>query len=109
MRASDIQFRKDGTGVLVTIDGDVWLARGLGVGSAEVRVQRKSSLPRGFTVNLLSAVDGTFRVENALVGDFSVSAANPANGLGGSADGTLPSPAAGEGSGVGFAQKSVNP
>ena len=29
MRPADIQFLPDGTGVVVTIDGDVWLARGL--------------------------------------------------------------------------------
>ena len=32
VRPCDIQFLPDGTGVLVTIDGDVWLARGLGEG-----------------------------------------------------------------------------
>ena len=26
---SDIQFLQDGTGVVVTLDGDVWLVRGL--------------------------------------------------------------------------------
>jgi cytochrome c2/glucose/arabinose dehydrogenase len=30
VRPGDIQFLKDGTGVIVTLDGDVWLARGLG-------------------------------------------------------------------------------
>jgi glucose/arabinose dehydrogenase/mono/diheme cytochrome c family protein len=29
VRPGDIQFLKDGTGVLVTLDGDVWLGRGL--------------------------------------------------------------------------------
>lgn len=43
VRAGDIQFRKDGTGVLVTLDGDVWLARGLKVGSAEVSWRRFAS------------------------------------------------------------------
>ena len=32
-RPADIQFLPDGTGVLVTIDGDIWLARGLTQGS----------------------------------------------------------------------------
>jgi len=42
-RAGDIQFRKDGTGVLVTLDGDVWLARGLKSGSTEVTWRRFAS------------------------------------------------------------------
>ena len=29
VRPGDIQFLKDGTGVLVTLDGDVWMVRGL--------------------------------------------------------------------------------
>jgi mono/diheme cytochrome c family protein len=43
VRAGDIQFRKDGTGVLVTLDGDVWLARGLKTGSTEVTWRRFAS------------------------------------------------------------------
>jgi len=43
VRASDIQFRKDGTGVLVTIDGDIWLARGLGSAGDEVSWRRFAS------------------------------------------------------------------
>ena len=37
VRLSDIQFRKDGTGVGVTIDGDVWLIRGLAGGALSWR------------------------------------------------------------------------
>src|SRR5690606_11154086 len=37
VRASDIQFLGDGTGVVVTLDGDVWLARGLAGGDGNVR------------------------------------------------------------------------
>ena len=29
VRPGDIQFLKDGTGVVITLDGDVWLVRGL--------------------------------------------------------------------------------
>jgi len=29
VRCGDIQFKKDGTGVLITLDGDVWTAKGL--------------------------------------------------------------------------------
>lgn len=86
-----------GTG---TITGIVVDGAGNPVASAEVKVQRKSSVPRGFSANLLSGVDGRFQVDNALIGEFSASARNPANGLGGSASGTLPSPGTGEGSGA---------
>ena len=34
VRPGDIQFLADGTGVLVTVDGDVWLVRGLAEGTA---------------------------------------------------------------------------
>ena len=37
VRGSDIQFLPDGTGVLFTLDGDVWLARGLHDPAGEVR------------------------------------------------------------------------
>jgi mono/diheme cytochrome c family protein len=43
VRAGDIQFRKDGTAVVVTLDGDVWLARGLKEGSAPVAWRRFAS------------------------------------------------------------------
>ena len=43
VRAADIQFLKDGTGVLVTLDGDVWLARGLREGTGPVRWSRFAS------------------------------------------------------------------
>jgi mono/diheme cytochrome c family protein len=43
VRAGDIQFRKDGTAVVVTLDGDVWLARGLKPGSVEVNWRRFAS------------------------------------------------------------------
>jgi glucose/arabinose dehydrogenase/mono/diheme cytochrome c family protein len=48
VRPADIQFLKDGTAVLVTLDGDVWLARGLDASSpaslgAAVRWQRFAS------------------------------------------------------------------
>ena len=46
LRPADIQFRRDGTGVLVTIDGDVWLVRGLGAAQqtgATVRWHRFAS------------------------------------------------------------------
>ncbi len=43
VRAADIQFLKDGTGVLVTLDGDVWLARGLSEGAGPVRWSRFAS------------------------------------------------------------------
>jgi cytochrome c2 len=43
VRGSDIQFLPDGTGVLVTLDGDVWLARGLHDAAGEVRWRRFAS------------------------------------------------------------------
>lgn len=43
VRTGDIQFLKDGTAVVVTLDGDVWLARGLKEGSAKVSWRRFAS------------------------------------------------------------------
>ena len=43
VRTGDIQFRKDGTAVVVTLDGDVWLARGLKVGGTDVTWRRFAS------------------------------------------------------------------
>jgi cytochrome c2 len=43
VRTGDIQFHKDGTAVVVTLDGDVWLARGLKVGSTDVTWRRFAS------------------------------------------------------------------
>ena len=43
VRTGDIQFRKDGTAVVVTLDGDVWLARGLKVGANDVTWRRFAS------------------------------------------------------------------
>ena len=43
VRTSDIQFHKDGTAVVVTLDGDVWLARGLKVGATAVTWRRFAS------------------------------------------------------------------
>ncbi|HTU99134.1 MAG TPA: DUF6797 domain-containing protein [Luteitalea sp.] len=43
VRASDIQFLADGTGVVVTLDGDVWLARGLSAPAGVVRWKRFAS------------------------------------------------------------------
>ena len=43
VRVSDIQFMKDGTGACVTIDGDVWLVRGLHEARAAVRWRRFAS------------------------------------------------------------------
>jgi mono/diheme cytochrome c family protein len=43
VRGSDIQFLPDGTGVLITLDGDVWLARGLHDPSGSVRWRRFAS------------------------------------------------------------------
>ncbi|MGH9374375.1 MAG: DUF6797 domain-containing protein, partial [Vicinamibacterales bacterium] len=43
VRPGDIQFLKDGTGVVVTLDGDVWLARGLHEPSDTVRWSRFAS------------------------------------------------------------------
>ena len=43
VRTSDIQFRKDGTAVVVTLDGDVWLARGMKDGAADITWRRFAS------------------------------------------------------------------
>jgi glucose/arabinose dehydrogenase len=43
VRTSDIQFLKDGTGVAVTLDGDVWIVRGLHDGNGKVRWRRFAS------------------------------------------------------------------
>lgn len=43
VRISDIQFLHDGTGVGITIDGDVWLIRGLDDPSGRVRWRRYAS------------------------------------------------------------------
>jgi mono/diheme cytochrome c family protein len=43
IRLGDIQFLKDGTGVGVTLDGDVWLIRGLAGSSGTVRWRRFAS------------------------------------------------------------------
>jgi len=43
VRPADIQFLPDGTGVVVTIDGDVWLARGLHDAAAAVQWRRFAS------------------------------------------------------------------
>jgi cytochrome c551/c552 len=43
VRPADIQFLKDGTGVSVTLDGDVWLARGLDGAANAVRWRRFAS------------------------------------------------------------------
>ncbi len=43
VRLGDIQFLKDGTGVGVTLDGDVWFIRGLNDPSGVVRWQRFAS------------------------------------------------------------------
>jgi glucose/arabinose dehydrogenase/mono/diheme cytochrome c family protein len=43
VRISDIQFLEDGTGVGVTLDGDVWLIRGLNEPGGGVRWQRFAS------------------------------------------------------------------
>ena len=43
VRLGDIQFLKDGTGVGVTLDGDVWFIRGLNDASGVVRWQRFAS------------------------------------------------------------------
>lgn len=42
-RAGDIQFLKDGTGVAVTLDGDVWLVRGLSDAAGKPRWRRFAS------------------------------------------------------------------
>jgi cytochrome c2 len=43
VRPGDIQFLKDGTGVSVTLDGDVWLVRGLDGSSGTLRWRRFAS------------------------------------------------------------------
>lgn len=43
VRVGDVQFKKDGTAVLVTIDGDVWIARGLSNPEGPVRWHRFAS------------------------------------------------------------------
>ena len=43
MRPADIQFLKDGTGVSITPDGDVWLVRGLNAPDGNVRWKRFAS------------------------------------------------------------------
>lgn len=43
VRASDVQFLRDGTGVVVTLDGDVWLARGLASEDGAVQWRRYAS------------------------------------------------------------------
>ncbi len=43
VRPSDIQFLPDGTGVVITVDGDVWLVRGLDDASGNVRWKRFAS------------------------------------------------------------------
>ena len=43
VRLSDIQFMKDGTGVCVTLDGDVWFVRGLHEARGAVRWRRFAS------------------------------------------------------------------
>ncbi|MEI8088044.1 MAG: DUF6797 domain-containing protein [Opitutaceae bacterium] len=43
VRPADIQFLPDGTGVVVTIDGDVWLARGLNDATQAVHWRRFAS------------------------------------------------------------------
>jgi len=43
VRGADIQFLPDGTGVFITLDGDVWLVRGLDDASGTVRWRRFAS------------------------------------------------------------------
>jgi len=43
VRPADIQFLRDGTAVVVTLDGDVWLARGLGDAAGKPRWRRFAS------------------------------------------------------------------
>lgn len=55
VRPADIQFLPDGTGVVVTVDGDVWKVRGLagGAGDSTVRWRRFAS---GFHEPLTAAI-----------------------------------------------------
>ncbi len=75
-----------GTG---TISGVVVDGAGNPVPFVPVKLQRKGSLPRGFLADMLADGNGRFRFEQLLIGDFSVSAKNPANGLGGADTTTL--------------------
>ncbi len=43
VRPADIQFLRDGTGVVITLDGDVWLVRGLGDPAGKPRWRRFAS------------------------------------------------------------------
>ena len=43
VRPGDIQFLSDGTGVVITLDGDVWLVRGLHESAGEARWRRFTS------------------------------------------------------------------
>ena len=43
VRPGDIQFLKDGTGAVVTLDGDVWLVRGLHQAGAPIKWKRFTS------------------------------------------------------------------
>jgi mono/diheme cytochrome c family protein len=43
VRPGDIQFLRDGTGVMVTLDGDVWLVRGLAEKAGQARWKRFTS------------------------------------------------------------------
>ena len=43
VRPGDVQFLRDGTGVIVTLDGDVWLARGMHEPAGTVRWNRFTS------------------------------------------------------------------
>ena len=43
VRPGDVQFLRDGTGVIVTLDGDVWLARGMHEPGGTVRWNRFAS------------------------------------------------------------------
>jgi len=43
VRCGDIQFKKDGTAVVVTLDGDVWTAAGFGQGSGPIIWHRFAS------------------------------------------------------------------
>ena len=62
VRPGDIQFLRDGTGVLVTLDGDVWLARGLAAAAGPVRWRR-------FTSGLHEPLSAAIRDEQIYVFD----------------------------------------